>query len=137
MLTHVKPGPREERVVRGNKNFRHCARLDPIQLGRNPSEITLRNDDKLCLRAAARYSKNAVADFPIANRVTNRFDFACELHARNVRRITRRRGIMSAPLQNIGAIQSRCMHPHAHPICSRRRRRIHLLHTDSLNSAIR
>lgn len=44
---------------------------------------------------------------------------------------------MSAPLQNIGAIQSRRMHPHAHPICSRRRRSVHLLHTDSLNSAMR
>ena len=44
---------------------------------------------------------------------------------------------MSAPLQNIGAIQSRRMNSHAHPICRRRRLRLYLLHTNSLNSAIR
>ena len=31
VLAHVKTGPREERVVRGNKNFRHRARLGPNQ----------------------------------------------------------------------------------------------------------
>src|SRR5205814_448783 len=136
-LAHVKAGPREERVVRGDKNFWHRARLYPIEFGRNASEIILRHDDKLCLRAAAGDSKNAVADFPSANRVTNRFDFACELHTRDVLRITRRRGVMSAPLQNIGAIQSSRMHPYAHPIRSRRRRNVHFLHTDSLNSTMR
>ena len=44
---------------------------------------------------------------------------------------------MSAPLQNIGAVQSRRMHPYAHPICSRRRRRVHLLHTDSVDPTMR
>ncbi len=44
---------------------------------------------------------------------------------------------MSAPLQNIGAIQSRRMHPHAHPICRWHGWHVYLLHTNSLNSAIR
>jgi hypothetical protein len=78
-----------------------------------------------------------IADFPSADLVTDRFDFAGELHTRDVRRITGRRGIMSAPLQNIGAIQAGRVHPHAHPICGRRRWSVDLLHTDSLNSAIR
>ena len=44
---------------------------------------------------------------------------------------------MSAPLQNIGAIQSRRMNSHAHPICRRHRWRVYLLDTNSLNPAIR
>ena len=123
--------------MRGDECFRHCARLHPIKVRRNASEITLRHNHKLCLSAAAGDSKNAVADFPGANRITNRFDFACELHTRDVLWITRRRGIMSAPLQNIGAVQSRRMHPYAHPICSRRRRSVHLLHTDSVDPTMR
>src|SRR5205807_6811947 len=82
-------------------------------------------------------SENAIANLPGANGVTNRFDCACELHTQDVLRITRRRAIMSATLQNVGAIQSSRMHSYAHAICSRRRRSVHLLHTDSLNSAMR
>ena len=85
----------------------------------------------------AQLAKNTVADLPSANRVTDGFDFARELHAWDVRWITRRRGIMSAPLQNIVTVESRRTHPHTHPICSRRRRSVHLLQTDSLNSAVR
>ena len=136
-LAHVKARPSEERVVRGDERFRHGARLDPVQLGRDASEITRWHDDKLCLRATGNDSENAVADLPSANRVTDRFDFACELHARDVRRITRRRGIMSAPLQNIGAIQSRCMHPHANAISHWRRWGLDLLHTDSVDPTMR
>ena len=136
-LAHVKAGPREERVVRGDKNFRHRARLHPVHLGRNASEIALRHDHKLCLRTTARDSKNAIADLPIANGVTNRFDFACELHTRDVVRITRRCWVMSAPLQNIGAVQSSRIHSYAHAICSRRRRSVHLQHTDSVDPTMR
>jgi hypothetical protein len=66
-LAQVEVGPRKERIVCGDKNFRHRARLHPVQLRRNTSEITLRHDDKLGLRAASGYSKNAIADFPSAN----------------------------------------------------------------------
>src|SRR5207247_2760342 len=74
-LAHVKAGPSEKRVVRGDECFRHRARLHPIQLVRNPSEITLWHDNKLCLRASGNDSKNAVADLPSANRVTYRVHF--------------------------------------------------------------
>ena len=136
-LAHVKAGPSEERVVRGNKNFRHRARLHPIQLGRNPSEITLWHDNKLCLRATGNDSENAIADLPSANRVTYRFDFACELQARNVLRITRRRGIMSAPLQDIGAVQSRRVHTDANAVSYWRWWRLDLQHTDSVDPNVR
>src|SRR6476646_11747620 len=66
-LAHVEAGPRKQRIVCGDKNFRHRARLHPVQLRRNTSEITLRHADKLGLRAAAGYSKNAIPDFPSAN----------------------------------------------------------------------
>src|SRR5207247_9960440 len=115
-LANFKAGPSEERVMRGNKNFRHRARLYPVKYRRNRGKITLRHDYKLCLCAAADDSKNAVAYLPGANRVTNRFDFACKLHTRNILRIILRRGIVSAPLQRVGAIQSRCMHADANAI---------------------
>src|SRR5207253_7521326 len=66
-LAQVEVGPRKKRIVCGDKNFRHRARLHPVQLRRNTSEITLRYNDKLGLRAASGYCKNAIADFPSAN----------------------------------------------------------------------
>ena len=66
-ITEVQAAARKQRIVCGDKNFRHRARLHPVQLRRNTSEVTLRHDDKLSLRAAAGYSKNAIADFPSAN----------------------------------------------------------------------
>jgi hypothetical protein len=70
-LAHVEAGPRKQRIVCGDKNFRHRARLHPVQLRRNTSEITLRYNDELSLRAAAGYSKSAIADFPNANLLTD------------------------------------------------------------------
>src|SRR6266516_903020 len=136
-LAHVKAGPREERVMCSNENFRHRARLHPIKVRRNASEITLRHDHKLRLRATGSDSKNAIAHFPGANRVTNRFDFACKLHARDVLRITRRRGIMSETLQNIGAVQSRCVDTDANAISHRRRWRVDLHYTDSVDLTVK
>src|SRR5436305_4998295 len=66
-LAQVEVGPRKKRIVCGDKNFRHRARLHPVELRRNTSEVTLRYDDKLGLRAAAGYSKHAIADSPRAN----------------------------------------------------------------------
>src|SRR5712671_3666853 len=70
-LAQVEVGPRKQRIVCGDKNFRHRARLNPVQLRRNTSEITLRYNDKLSLRAAAGYSKSPIADFPNANLLTD------------------------------------------------------------------
>src|SRR6266487_1486462 len=70
-LAHVKAGPSEERIVRGDERFRHGARLHPIKLGRNTGKITRWHDDKLRLRATSSDSENAIINFPSANRVTD------------------------------------------------------------------
>ena len=98
-LAQVKAGPGEESVVRGDENFRHRARLHPIKLGRNTGKITPGHNDKLCLCATGSDSENAIANFPSANRVTNRFDFACvELNPR------RRRPTVSPSLRVVRAV---------------------------------
>jgi hypothetical protein len=136
-LAHVKACLSEERVVRGDERFRHGARLHPIKHRRNTGKITPGHDDKLCLCAAAGDSKNAITNFPGADRIADRLHFAGKFHTRDVLRITRRRGIMSATLQDIGPVQSRCMDTDANAISHRRRWVLDLLHTESVDAAMR
>src|SRR5260370_25233150 len=133
----MKTGPSEERVVRGDERFRHRTRLHPIQLGRNASKIALWDDHKFCLCATGDDSEKAITNFPSADRIANRFHFTGEFQTRNVLRITRRRGITSAPLQDIGAVQSRRVHTNANAVSHRHRWRFDLAHTDAVDPTVR
>src|SRR5438128_390272 len=82
-------------------------------------------------------SANAIINFPSADRIADRVHLTGELQTRNVLRITRRRGITSAPLQNIGAVQSRRVHTDANAISHWRRWGFDLQHTDSIDLTIR
>ena len=135
-LAHVKAGPSEECVVRSNERFRHGARLHPIKHGRNSRKITLGHDHKLCLRATGSDSENAITNFPSTDRIADRVYFTGEFQTRNVLRITRRRGITAAPLQDIGAVQSRRVHTDANAVSHRRWWGLELQHTDSIDSAM-
>ena len=97
-LAHVKAGPGEECVVRGDERFRHGARLHPIKHRRNTGKITLWHDNKLCLCATGSDSENAITNFPSASSIADRVHFSGEFQTRNVLRITWGRGITSAPL---------------------------------------
>src|SRR6266481_831556 len=133
----MKAGPSEEGVVRGDERFRHGARLHPIQLGRNASKITLWHDDKFCLRGTGDDSESAITNFPSAHRIANRVHFTGEFQTRNVLGITRRRGITAAPLQDIGAVQSRRVHTDANTVSHRHRWRFDLAHTDAVDATVR
>src|SRR6186713_546030 len=95
-LTHLELRASEESVVRGDESFRHCTRFDPIELFGNAREVAFRDDDKLSLPPSRGDPENAVADFPGRRCVSQRFDFTSEFEARDVLRVTRRRGISSA-----------------------------------------
>ena len=123
--------------MRSNKNFRHRASFHPIQLGRNSSKITLWYEDKLRLRAAGNDSENAITNFPSTHRIADRVHFTGKFQTRNVLRITPGRGITSTPLQDIGAVQSRCMHTDANAVSYWRRWGLDLQHTDSVDPTVR
>ena len=134
-FAHLEICTSEEGVVRGDERFRHRARFDPIEFGGNTRKVAFRHDNKLCLRPARSDPENAVANFPCLNRFAERFDFTGKFEARDVLRITGRRGIFPAALHEIRAIQARGMHPHADAVDRGCRRQFHLLHADPFDPA--
>jgi hypothetical protein len=136
-VAHLQSGTSEKRVMCGNENFRHRTGFGPAQLCGNARQIAFWHDDKLCLRATGNDSENAITNFPSADRIADCLHFTGEFQTRNVLRITRRRGIAAAPLQNIGVVQSRRVHTDADAISYRRRWRFDLHHTDSANPTMR
>src|SRR5947207_1434181 len=102
--------------MRSHENLRYGGRFGPTEIVWDSREMIFRNSNKLSLSATSDDSKDAIADFPTANFLADRFNFTGELQSRNFLRISRRRGITSEPLQNVRTIQSRRAHPHTHTI---------------------
>ena len=136
-FAHLQSGPGEERVMRGNKNFRHGTSFFPAQLCRNPCQIAFRHDDVFRLRSAAGDSKNSIANFPCVPCLSHCLHFTGKFKPGNVLRITVRRRIMSAALKNIGPVQSRRVDPDPDSIGRRRGWSRDLAHADSFHSAMR
>src|SRR5438105_2098993 len=100
--------------MRSHENFWYGGRFGPTEIVRDSREMIFRNSNELSLSATADDSKDAIADFPTANFLADRFNFTGEFEAGNFLRISRRRGIASEPLQDVRTIQSRRAHLHAH-----------------------
>src|SRR5690242_7194009 len=100
--------------MRRHENFGHGSSFGPTEIVRNAREMIFLAGDKLSLSAPAGDAEDAIADLPATDLFANRFNFAGEFQTGNVWRITRRRGITSASLQDVRAIQSCGTNSHAH-----------------------
>ena len=124
-------------IVRRDEDLRHGRGLVPIKLRRDARQIAFRHDDQLRLRAASRDPENALADLPRPDRVSHGFHLASEFEPGNVLRITRRRGIFSLALHEVGAIEAGAVDADPDAVGGWPGRRIDLLETDSLDPAMR
>ena len=95
----------------GNENFRHGTGFFPTQLCGNARQIALRHDNIFRLGSTGGDSKNPITDFPRVHRFSHRLHFTGKFQSGNVLRVTRRRWIMAAALQDIGPVQSRRVDP--------------------------
>ena len=119
------------------QRFRHGTRFFPAELCGNTRQIALWENNIFRLGPAGSNPENPITDFPCVDCFSHRLHFAGKLKPGNVLRITRRRWIMAAALQDIGPVQSRRVNPHADTIRGWRGRSRNFLHTDSFHSAMR
>ena len=103
---------RDHRVVHGDEHLGHAAHRDEVEVRGDDRAVHGGDRDVLGLRAAARDAEHAVADRTRGHVRADRCDLAREFHAGNVGRNTGRRGVATRALQQIGAVQSRAVHPH-------------------------
>ncbi len=105
---------REERVVGGREDLRQTCGGGPVQNGGNRHQLPLVDDGQLGLPAPTDDRHDAVAEREPLRSETERCHLAGELHAGDVLRRARWRGVEPTPLHHVGAVEPRGAHPHEH-----------------------
>jgi hypothetical protein len=102
----------EERVERGHEDFRHRARVGERHPVRDRHQIARVQHDRLGVAAAAHDPHHALPDLSLGA-LPERFDRPAELESGDVLRPARRRRILPAALDEIGAVEPRRGDPDA------------------------
>ena len=112
---------REEHVMGGREDLRYAARRSPVKRGGNRHQLALMDDGKLRLAAAPDDPHHAVAERKPARSIAESSDLPGQLQARNVRRGSGRRRVLTGDLHQVGRVEAGGANPHQHLALARPR----------------
>jgi hypothetical protein len=134
LLSRLKAGDRAQDVVRGAVRHAEGGGQADVDAARDATD-RLGGDDRLLGEGADEHRcGDDVADHDVAHALPELFDDACELAPRDERR-GRRHLVLVRDDEDVGEVQRRGDHPHAHLARARHGLR-HVLHADGLGRPI-